>query len=154
MALTAAEKQARYRARYPDRTKASLARLREKRRSGRLAARPTCAAPSCTESVALRVHGGSWRSYCSDECKALRDRWVERLSRYGLTADEYRSLLVGQAARCAICGSVFDGEPRIDHDHETAAVRGLLCNNCNVMVGMADDSPRVLAAAAAYITRR
>mgnify|MGYP001576209901 CR=1 FL=1 len=39
----------------------------------------------------------------------------------------------------------------IDHNHTTGAVRGLLCTQCNVGVGMLKDSPAVLRAAANYL---
>lgn len=61
-------------------------------------------------------------------------------------------MLASQGGVCAICG----GPPTrpsfaIDHAHETGAVRGLLCDRCNVMLGMARDSVNVLAAGIAYL---
>ena len=39
----------------------------------------------------------------------------------------------------------------IDHNHETGEFRGILCINCNSMLGMAKDSPRILAKAIGYL---
>jgi hypothetical protein len=45
--------------------------------------------------------------------------------RYGIGADEFDELVVRQGGVCAICGRP-DPE-HLDHDHETGAVRGVLC---------------------------
>ena len=78
-----------------------------------------------------------------------------RFRQYGVTAEWYRDQLVGQAGRCAICGSVFksDKDTHIDHDHATGEVRGLLCANCNRLLGAAKESPEVLVHAISYLER-
>ncbi len=88
---------------------------------------------------------------------------------YGLTQEEYEKLFAKQAARCAICAdkivSRFDekrptwvgaGAPandiaRVDHCHLTNAVRGLLCSNCNILLGKAKDSEKLLLNAVRYL---
>lgn len=56
---------------------------------------------------------------------------------------------------CAICGQVPEENGRqrlcVDHDHETGAVRGLLCHRCNVMLGWARDNSKILERAARYL---
>ncbi|KKM75774.1 hypothetical protein LCGC14_1386860 [marine sediment metagenome] len=49
----------------------------------------------------------------------------------------------GQNGLCAICGKPethrnYYGPVRlsVDHDHKTGKVRSLLCNNCNVALGL------------------
>lgn len=62
---------------------------------------------------------------------------------------------------CAICGYTEEvkssrGRLRrlvIDHDHETGMVRDLLCSRCNSALGLFRDDPRVLIAAAQYVTK-
>jgi hypothetical protein len=46
-----------------------------------------------------------------------------------------------QSGRCAMCGRSAD--LRLDHDHKTGLVRGLLCHSCNINEGMQQraDSP-------------
>jgi hypothetical protein len=45
-----------------------------------------------------------------------------------------RALWVHQRGSCAICGKPFWPRKtvRVDHDHVTGLVRGLLCDHCNL----------------------
>lgn len=65
---------------------------------------------------------------------------ADRLKRfYGLTEDQYDKMLSDQGGACAICGKGADRRSPylcIDHDHNTGRVRGLLCNACNLGVGI------------------
>jgi hypothetical protein len=76
---------------------------------------------------------------------------------YGMTADEYNHLRKRQLDRCAIClepaiDDVGRGL-RVDHDHESGVVRGLLCDFCNRGLGMFKDNPDFIRAAAEYVER-
>jgi epoxyqueuosine reductase QueG len=72
---------------------------------------------------------------------------------YGIEADEYDSMLARQGGGCAICGAAppWNRGLRVDHDHATGAVRGLLCNECNRGIGLLQDDPRLLDALVAYL---
>ena len=72
--------------------------------------------------------------------------------RYGIGADEFDELVRGQGGVCAICGRP-DPE-HVDHSHETGAVRGILCFNCNGGLGQFRDSVDALLAAVAYLDAR
>lgn len=79
---------------------------------------------------------------------------------YGLTGEDYGRKMAEQKGLCAICAkpetAMFNGVPKVmhvDHDHETGAIRDLLCGSCNAMLGHAKDSPATLRAAADYIER-
>lgn len=86
--------------------------------------------------------------------KSRRLRVVGNLRKYGLTPEKYDTMLAAQSGSCAICRRP-DNEPfsmfAVDHDHGTGRVRGLLCTNCNVLIGHARDEPEILRSAAEYL---
>ena len=85
--------------------------------------------------------------------KALRESHLKR--KYGLTLDDYHVMLEAQRGGCAICAAPEpDGQSlHVDHDHDTGAVRGLLCFTCNAGIGMFDHDIVLLSAAVQYLRR-
>lgn len=74
--------------------------------------------------------------------------------RYGITLQEYLAVLKAQGGGCAVCKRPPDKmRLHVDHCHSTRRVRGILCFNCNTLIGKAGDNPEVLRAAAAYLER-
>jgi hypothetical protein len=75
-----------------------------------------------------------------------------RVARYNMQADELRAMWIEQEGRCAICGDELSEDVfRIDHDHRTGKVRGLLCVSCNTGIGLLKDSQEVLLSAVQYL---
>lgn len=80
---------------------------------------------------------------------------------FGIGVSDYLDMLEAQGGFCASCGEPPhppEGKGRhtrldVDHCHETGKVRGLLCNRCNRMAGMAHDHPAVLRQLADYLER-
>jgi hypothetical protein len=70
---------------------------------------------------------------------------------YGITVEEYYTMVEAQDGRCLTC----DRETTlvVDHDHASGVVRGLLCNNCNLALGHANDDPARLRRMAKYLER-
>ena len=68
---------------------------------------------------------------------------------YGLSVEDVEAMLRDQDGKCAICLTASATD--VDHDHETGAVRKLLCNRCNRTLGIAQDNPERLRAAARYL---
>ena len=85
--------------------------------------------------------------------RAERESHLQR--QYGMSLADYERMFERQAGLCRICGV----RPRkgtnlhVDHDHETGAVRGLLCFKCNNAIGLFDESHDLFQAAADYLKR-
>lgn len=75
------------------------------------------------------------------------------MSAYGLTVERFNAMVSQQNGVCAICGGKDDERLHVDHDHETGAIRGLLCNRCNRAIGLFGDDPVVMRRAIAYLMR-
>lgn len=72
---------------------------------------------------------------------------------YGLTTADFVRLFTGQRGVCAICGKPNERRRRlvVDHCHTSGRVRGLLCDPCNGILGLAGENPAILRAAADYV---
>jgi hypothetical protein len=94
--------------------------------------------------------------------KTAADRRNERV--YGVTPEQHQAILEVQGGRCAICKVATGASKRLatDHDHFCTeghdpktgcqkCVRGLLCSNCNKIVGFFRDDPDAFARAVEYI---
>lgn len=78
-----------------------------------------------------------------------RDTYISR--RYGLTRTDYEALVVDV---CHVCSQVLvAGQGRLDHDHQTGVVRGVLCNKCNLGIGLLGDTTEGLRRALAYLEK-
>jgi Recombination endonuclease VII len=79
---------------------------------------------------------------------------------YGITLEQYKILFTKQNGKCAICKkeeSLFDTRYKkikrlcVDHCHNTGKVRGLLCHNCNIGIGLFEDSKENMQNAVKYL---
>lgn len=52
---------------------------------------------------------------------------------YGISLEQYQTMLDAQGGVCGICGQPRGKRRRlsVDHNHKTGEVRGLLCDRCN-----------------------
>ena len=75
--------------------------------------------------------------------------------RYGITLAERDAMLAAQGYVCAICGTDNPGKGdwHTDHCHSSGRVRGILCNNCNKLLGHARDNTDTLRNAIEYLGR-
>ena len=72
---------------------------------------------------------------------------------YGITLEEYNLLSEEQSKKCKICNqNCPTGKSlAVDHNHKTGKVRGLLCKNCNIGLGMFFDNLDFLESAVLYL---
>jgi hypothetical protein len=98
---------------------------------------------------------GSAQRYIQDR---VRRRFQAIYKKYGVTQEWYDQTLVSQGKGCRICGTDKPGRGDtrrrlfcIDHDHKTGKIRGLLCINCNMVLGAVDDSREILSKAIEYL---
>jgi hypothetical protein len=101
------------------------------------------------------------RAYAAAYYRANRDavrekQWRDHIKReFGITPKQYEEIMRWQLNVCAICGYTerCAGRDRlaVDHDHATGRIRGLLCTNCNRILGLAEDSAERLYAAIDYL---
>lgn len=89
------------------------------------------------------------RDGCVDCAYASKLR-AQRKIAYSLSEQDVIAL--ESIKECEVCGSTV--KLCVDHDHETGRVRGILCSNCNVALGLLRDDPDTLRALTKYIDDR
>jgi hypothetical protein len=72
---------------------------------------------------------------------------------YGIKKEDWEIMLTNQNNCCAICNTYSEDKSFFctDHDHETLKVRGLLCRNCNTILGHAKDNIEILENSIKYL---
>lgn len=115
-------------------------------------------------SEKVRAYNQKYRENNREKARAQRKKWraenpskarsIRLKGEYGITLEEYQRRFEEQGGVCAICRKPPDKKPlAVDHCHKTGRVRGLLHVRCNSGLGMYDDNPEALRAAAAYLER-
>ena len=89
----------------------------------------------------------SWVS-CRQWCQRHYNLWYH----LGVNPLLYEALMVMQDGKCGVCGKRPGPKSfAIDHDHETGAIRGLLCQRCNLYFVASNDATTIQKVAA-YLT--
>ena len=105
----------------------------------------------------LREVSRMWRIENPERSKlSVRNATLKK--KYGIGIEEYNILLEEQNFGCAICESTdtkvsWSTNLHVDHDHDTGAIRGLLCQACNTSLGKMNNNPDLLRKAAEYLER-
>ena len=118
--------------------------------------------PNVFQALAIAVRAGKGK-FCSIECYRRhrsvnkmppleRQKVHNRKHKYGLSEHDWNEMLLRQDNMCALCREAFTGQRiMVDHCHKTGCVRGLLCIQCNTMLGMAKDDKLILMKAVNYL---
>lgn len=99
----------------------------------------------------------SWIETKANNYVQLKAQNSRLIKRYGITSEQYQSLLEKQDYRCAICGNTPEqsrgntNKLSVDHCHNTGKVRGLLCQKCNTGLGLLGDTKEDLQKALNYL---
>ena len=118
---------------------------------------PTCA---CGCGALVTRVGRQDRRYIVGHARKFPTREIAKhhgaLTRnYGITYEQYMTMLSDQNGVCKICGTSDPGKRRkvfcVDHDHKTNAIRALLCGRCNVMLAWMQDDPAIADRASQYL---
>lgn len=106
--------------------------------------------PDQQEKMRLRAQ----RYYVAHKSTIRLKQRVRQLQRnYGLSVEAFYSLLAGQGGVCATCRTPLAGgsDTHIDHDHVTGSVRGVLCLQCNLALGLVRESSTTLSRMVDYL---
>lgn len=88
---------------------------------------------------------------------AMNSYWRKRgitINGSSFSYSDFNIMFIEQDGRCKICKihqSELSKSLSIDHDHSTGEARGLLCQKCNVILGMANDDIEILKSAIQYL---
>jgi hypothetical protein len=82
-------------------------------------------------------------------CASQSSKIQHYKKQYGFTTDQAKHHLKNQHGNCKICSK--ETKLYVDHNHTTGKVRGLICNNCNTVIGHAKESVDVLLKAIDYL---
>ena len=72
--------------------------------------------------------------------------------KYGITESQYETMFDEQKGVCAICKTPHTRRAlNVDHCHETGQVRDLLCDRCNLVLGLVKDDTSLLDTMSDYL---
>jgi len=109
----------------------------------------------CGEGFKITKHGAQWK------CRTKARQNGRKQLTFGTDSaipradihTAFTELNRVQNGLCAICKKPCDTNDvlSVDHCHETGKIRGLLCNKCNIGIGMLGDSVAGVQAALDYL---
>lgn len=94
-----------------------------------------------------RLRSRNWKKNVCRSCTSAsrKNPSREKMRQYNLkqkyrtTEKEVQSMLSSQNYCCGLCEKDIKETYRIDHNHNTNKVRGILCHRCNIRLGGWDD---------------
>ena len=76
---------------------------------------------------------------------------------YGVTLSWLNEQLKRSKGKCPVCSRKFNStpgsKPCVDHDHQQGQVRQVICQKCNSVIGLCDESIKILQRVIRYLTR-
>jgi Recombination endonuclease VII len=105
--------------------------------------------PRTTEFFEVRTDSRAGISGVCKLCDKIRRRNWNLKDQFGGSLEEYQTIM--KDAHCAICHTTK--KLVLDHCHNKGHVRGVLCTQCNSVLGFAKDDTNVLQSAIEYLER-
>ena len=97
----------------------------------------------------IRAYEKAYRSKNYDIVRSMGLKY-----NYGISLEEYNTMVAQQQGVCAICQNPPGKRPLgVDHHHASGKVRQLLCNNCNTIVGLCHEDTFVLTGIISYLDK-
>lgn len=96
----------------------------------------------------------SRKEYSRNNYDSEKEYFYRMALQYGISKEDYYNMYNEQKGNCKICGihqSKFSRRLHIDHCHKCGEVRGLLCVNCNTLLGYLKDNVDYIDAIKAYL---
>lgn len=143
----------------------TLAELRELSTENRLVRKACagCGIPRALGPLFYTNSAGLPRTKCKKCTSVVNARWqasnpgsqhrLHLKNRFGISIAQFDKLLKLSDGTCQICREPESRRRRLslDHNHETGAIRGWLCDRCNKVLGQIKDSVEKLESAIAYL---
>jgi hypothetical protein len=100
-----------------------------------------------TPWVCKECHKARSKKRIKENPKARREsNWRQR--GINITHEEYEERYASQEGVCRVCRRAETVSGRllaVDHDHNTGAIRGLLCTKCNTTCGWIEQYPEIIS---------
>jgi hypothetical protein len=114
-----------------------------------------CLSDGCNEAIKRKYKSETGKVQYRQRCFSCHHNWIN----YKITTPEREIMLEQQDNCCAICETkvLFGVGTRqlngavIDHCHSNGHVRGILCNGCNIALGLFKDNKLTLIKAIQYL---
>lgn len=100
----------------------------------------------CNTEFLKSIHN---QIYCKTCCPQIEHSHLIR--NYNISYPQYLEMIEKCSGKCEIC--LIEKATDIDHDHKTGKVRGILCHNCNLILGHAKDKIEILDRSIEYLKR-
>lgn len=101
----------------------------------------------------IRAREKVWRLTHSSALKICYRKYRLKAG-YGLSLGDFDRMVMQQGGLCAMCGRRPKNHSKIlvvDHDHKSGHVRGLLCFNCNMVLGHLRDDVSLMRRVIKYL---
>lgn len=94
-----------------------------------------------------------WRKKRKAPVRVYNKRDATLKRRYGISQVEFDAMVERQQGKCLICLRVPKKKLHVDHCHSTKTVRGLLCSQCNAILGIWKEDVACALRAIDYLRR-